>query len=188
MTILRTGSCCSPVAEQQSGPWAHFLYLEFYFSGSRRRGEVRNSEKRIAEMISPTVEALGLELWGIEHMSQGKYSTLRIFIESEEGVTLDDCEKVSRQVSAILDVEDPIAGEYTLEVSSPGLDRPLFTIDQFENYSGSEVSIRLSNGVNGRRKFKGLITEVSGDTVCVDVDGENFALPHSDIERANIVY
>ncbi len=188
MTILRTGSCCSPVVKQQSGPWAHFLYLGFLAQNNSRRGEVRNSEKLIAGLISPTVEALGLELWGIEHASQGKYSTLRIFIESEEGITIDDCEKVSRQVSAILDVEDPITGEYTLEVSSPGLDRPLFSIDQFESYSGSEVSVRLRNPLDGRRKFKGQIAEVSGDTVCIRVDGEDFQLPHADIEKANIVY
>ena len=121
-------------------------------------------------------------------MSQGKFSTLRIFIESADGIIIDDCEKVSRQVSAVLDVEDPIAGEYTLEVSSPGLDRPLFSIEQFENYSGSEVAIRLNNPQNGRRKFKGLITEVSGDTVCLDVDGEEFQLPLAEIEKANIVY
>ena len=78
---------------------------------------MKNSEKLIAELIAPTVEALELELWGIEHAQQGKYSVLRIFIESERGITIEDCEKVSRQVSAILDVEDPISGEYTLEVS-----------------------------------------------------------------------
>ena len=106
-------------------------------------GEVKNSVNQVAQLVSPTVEALGLQLWGIEHTSQGKYSVLRIFIERDNGVTIDDCEQVSRQVSAILDVEDPIVGEYTLEVSSPGTDRLLFTVEQFQRYCGEEVDIRM---------------------------------------------
>lgn len=149
---------------------------------------MRNSEKLIAELIAPSVDALGLELWGIEHSQQGKYSVLRIFIESENGITIDDCEKVSRQVSAILDVEDPISGEYTLEVSSPGLDRPLFSIEQFDQYKGNEIDVRLRTPLNGRRKFKGLLADVVEETVCVQVDGEDFQLPHAEIEKANIVY
>ena len=153
-----------------------------------RAEPVKKSEATLSELIEPTVQALGLQLWGIEHVSQGRYSTLRIFIDSDAGITVDDCEKVSRQVSGILDVEDPISGEYTLEVSSPGLDRPLFSIEQFGSFSGSEVAIRLKTPVEGRRKFKGTITEVSGNTVCVEVDGEVFKLPHSEIEKANLVY
>ncbi len=149
---------------------------------------MKNSEKLIADLIEPTVEALELELWGIEHSQQGKYSVLRIFIESERGITIDDCEKVSRQVSAILDVEDPISGEYTLEVSSPGLDRPLFTPEQFEQFKGSEVDVRLRVPLNGRRKFKGLIVSVGDNKVCVQVDGVEHQLPHADIEKANLVY
>lgn len=149
---------------------------------------MKKSEATISGLIEPTVNALGLELWGIEHVSQGKFSTLRIYIESDAGITVDDCEKVSRQVSAILDVEDPISGEYTLEVSSPGLDRPLFSIEQFENFAGSEVSVRLRSPLDGRRKFKGIITQVSEGTVCIEVDGETFNLPHAEVEKANIVY
>ncbi|MEQ8315193.1 MAG: ribosome maturation factor RimP [Gammaproteobacteria bacterium] len=149
---------------------------------------MKKSEATIGGLIEPTVNALGLELWGIEHVSQGKFSTLRIYIESDAGITVDDCEKVSRQVSAILDVEDPISGEYTLEVSSPGLDRPLFSLEQFESFAGSEVSVRLRSPLDGRRKFKGIITEVSEGTVCIEVDGETFSLPHAEVEKANIVY
>ena len=149
---------------------------------------MKNSEAQVTELIAPTVEALGLQLWGVEHAQQGKFSVLRIFIESDAGITIDDCEKVSRQVSAILDVEDPIAGEYTLEVSSPGLDRPLFSVPQFEQFQGSEVDVRLRKPLDGRRKFKGLIASVKGDVICVQVDGEDFQLSHSDIEKANLVY
>ena len=123
-------------------------------------GEVKSSVNQVAQLVSPTVEALGLQLWGIEHTSQGKYSVLRIFIERETGVTIEDCEQVSRQVSAILDVEDPIAGEYTLEVSSPGTDRLLFTVEQFQQYCGEEVDIRMRSPLDGRRKFKGILQDV----------------------------
>ena len=149
---------------------------------------MKNSVAKVRDLIEPTVQALELELWGIEHASQGKFSVLRIFIESEAGITIEDCEKVSRQVSAILDVEDPIAGEYTLEVSSPGLDRPLFTLDQFAQFEGTEVNVRLRSPIEGRRKFKGVIAEVSDDSVSVQVDNQTVALPFAEIEKANVEY
>lgn len=143
---------------------------------------------KINELIKPTVEALELELWGIELLQQGKMALLRIYIESDARITVDDCEKVSRQVSALLDVEDPIAGEYTLEVSSPGLDRPLFTVSQFAAFSGDVVNIKLRSPLNGRRKFKGSFTVIDGDQICINVDGEEFTLDHGDIEKANVVF
>ena len=149
---------------------------------------MKNSVAKVRDLIEPTVQALELELWGIEHASQGKFSVLRIFIESEAGITIEDCEKVRRQVSAILDVEDPIAGEYTLEVSSPGLDRPLFTLDQFAQFEGTEVNVRLRSPIEGRRKFKGVIAEVSDDSVSVQVDNQTVALPFAEIEKANVEY
>jgi len=139
-------------------------------------------------LIGTTVQALGLELWGVELLQQGRYSLLRVYIEREEGVTIEDCEKVSRQVSALLDVEDPIAGEYTLEVSSPGVDRPLFSVEQYAKYVGSEVNLKLRRAVDGRRKFKGQIIKVSGDIVGLLVEGTEYDLEHSDIEKASIVY
>ena len=149
---------------------------------------MKSSALKVRDLIEPTVSALDLELWGIEYSVQGKYSVLRIFIESDAGITIDDCEKVSRQVSAILDVEDPIAGEYTLEVSSPGLDRPLFTPEQFCQQIGNTVDVRLRTPFDGRRKFKGELTAVQDGNISVQVDGEEFHLPHSDIEKANVVY
>jgi ribosome maturation factor RimP len=149
---------------------------------------VKSSAEKVTQLIEPTVQALDLELWGVEHASQGKYPVLRIFIEREAGVTIDDCERVSRQVSAIFDVEEPIAGEYTLEVSSPGIDRLLFTPQQFQRYRGEEVSVRMRTPVDGRRKFKGTLTDVVDDIIHIQVDGSDFELPHGDIEKANIVY
>ena len=142
----------------------------------------------ITELIDPTIQALGLDLWGVELLQQGKYSLLRIYIEREEGVTIEDCEKVSRQISALMDVEDPIAGEYTLEVSSPGMDRPLFWIEHYSQYVGSEVDLKLRRPLDGRRKFKGQITKVSGDIVGLLVEGSEYNLEFSDIEKASIFF
>ncbi len=150
---------------------------------------MKNAAEQIAELIAPTVEALGLELWGIELQQQGKYSLLRVYIENREnGVSIEDCEKVSRQVSALLDVEDPISGEYTLEVSSPGMDRPLFTAEQFGLYVGETVNIRLRTAMQGRRKFKGVIERVNEGVVDLLVDGESVAIQLTDLDKANIDY
>ena len=149
---------------------------------------MKRSETAITELIEPTVLAMELQLWGIDLSQRGKYSILRIYIEREEGVTIADCEKVSRQVSAILDMEDPIGGEYTLEVSSPGLDRPLFTSEQFGRFIGSAVKVRLHHPVDGRRKLNGSIVNVSGEEIVLSVDGEGFLLQHTEIEKANVVF
>jgi len=149
---------------------------------------VNSSVTLITELIDTTIQALGLDLWGVELLQQGKYSLLRIYIEREEGVMIEDCEKVSRQVSALMDVEDPIAGEYTLEVSSPGLDRPLFRIEHYSQYVGSEVDLKLRRPLDGRRKFKGQIIKVSGGIVGLLVEGFEYDLELSDIEKASIVF
>ena len=156
---------------------------------SRVEKQVKNAAEQIAELIAPTVEALGLELWGIELQQQGKYSLLRVYIENEEGVSIEDCERVSRQVSAVLDVEDPISGEYTLEVSSPGMDRPLFTAAQFGLYVGEKVNVRLRSALQGRRKFKGVIKNVVDDRIGLAIeseDGEEIEISFANIDKANI--
>ena len=149
---------------------------------------MNSSVTLITELIDTTIQALGLDLWGVELLQQGKCSLLRIYIEREEGVTIEDCEKVSRQVSALMDVEDPIAGEYTLEVSSPGLDRPLFRIEHYSQYVGSEVDLKLRRPLDGRRKFKGQIIKVSAGIVGLLVEGFEYDLELSDIEKASIVF
>ncbi len=140
-------------------------------------------------LIRPVVEGLGYRFWGIEYIAQGKDSVLRVFIESssENGTDIEDCAKVSRQVSSILDVEDPISGEYNLEVSSPGLDRPLFELEQYREYVGAIVSLRLRVPFDGRRKFKGQLTAVEGEDVVLRVDQEEFLLPIDLIDKANVV-
>lgn len=147
------------------------------------------SAQRIHQLIEPTVSALGVELWGVEYLSQGRHSVLRVYIDREEGgVTLDDCERVSRQVSAILDVEDPIAGEYTLEVSSPGLDRPLFEAAHYLRFTGHEVRLQLRTPLEGRRRLKGVIRAVSDDVLSLEFEGETIEFPLTQIERARLSY
>jgi ribosome maturation factor RimP len=144
---------------------------------------------QLEELIRPVVEGLGFEFWGMEYLAKGKDSVLRIFIDTdaEKGIDVEDCAQVSRQVSAILDVEDPISGEYNLEVSSPGMDRPLYELSQYQRFIGSVVALRLRVPFDGRRKFKGQLTGVEGDEVVLLVDNEEYLLPIELIEKANIV-
>ena len=146
-----------------------------------------NKNAALDALIEPVVTSMGFELWGVEHLSQGKHSRLVIYIDSPNGITVDHCADVSRQVSGILDVEDPIPGQYQLEVSSPGMDRPLFTLAQFERYKGNTVSLRLSAPFEGRRKFKGLLAGIDGDEVLLHLDGEEYCFPIDSIDQARVV-
>ena len=148
---------------------------------------MRTAPANVQNLIEPTVSALGYELVGIEYLSQGRRSLLRIYIDHSDGINVHDCERVSHQVSGVLDVEDVIRGQYTLEVSSPGLDRPLFTKEQFERYIGSEVNIRLSIAQQGRKKFKGILRGIDDTNVFLNVDEEEISLPFNAIEKANLV-
>lgn len=146
-----------------------------------------STQEKLTDLLAPVVEALGCELWGLEYLTQGRQATLRIFIEKESGVGLEDCEKVSRQVSSVMDVEDPIASQYTLEVSSPGMDRLLFTLDHYQRFIGETVSIKLSRKFEDRKKLKGIIVGVEDDEVVLQVEDEEYLLPVELIERANII-
>ena len=143
--------------------------------------------EQLQAMLAPVVEALGYECWGIEFISQGRHSLLRVYIDHANGIQVDDCEKVSRQVSGVLDVEDPISSEYTLEVSSPGMDRPLFTLEQFAKHSGEQVKIKLRSPFEGRRNFQGLLKGVEEQDVIVQADEHEYLLPVDSIEKANII-
>ncbi|NVJ50946.1 MAG: ribosome maturation factor RimP [Gammaproteobacteria bacterium] len=138
-------------------------------------------------MIEPAVEAVGFEFVGLEYVAEGRHSVLRIFIDHADGITVDNCADVSRQVSAILDVEDPISGNYNLEVSSPGYDRPLFKLEHFERFQGEEIKLRSHAPVEGRRNFRGLLQSVEGETLTLLVDGKEFAVQFGNVEKANIV-
>jgi len=145
-------------------------------------------EHKLTDMLRPAVEEVGVELLGIEFVSAGKHSTLRVFIDHENGIDVDNCADVSRQVGALLDVEDPISTEYNLEVSSPGLDRPLFSLAHYEAVIGETVNVRLSLPLNGRRKFKGMLNAIESDVLIVTVDGEEFELVFSNVDKGNLVH
>lgn len=142
----------------------------------------------LKQLLKPVVEALECELWGIEIQMGGKAKLVRVFIDHDEkGVDITDCERVSRQASAILDVEDVIAGEYVLEVSSPGMDRPLYELDHYARYLGEEISLRLRFPYEGRRNFKGRLRAIEGDEIVVVVSENEFLFPVEGIEKANLV-
>ena len=137
--------------------------------------------------LAPVVESMGFVFWGLEFMSNGKHSMLRIFIDHEDGITVDNCADVSRQISSVLDVEDPISQEYNLEVSSPGMDRPIFTLEQYAALAGNIVEVRLRMAFDGRRKFKGRLVGVEQEDVVVHVDDNEYLLPFELIDKAHVV-
>jgi ribosome maturation factor RimP len=145
-----------------------------------------SKQEILHNLIEPVVASLGCELWGLEYLTQGRYTTLRIFIDGPSGVSLEDCEKVSRQISAVMDVEDPIDGEYTLEVSSPGMDRSLYTASHYARYVGETVNVRLRMARDGRRRFKGNIVKVENEDVTINVEGKEILIPVDAIDKANI--
>ena len=143
--------------------------------------------EQLQALLAPVVEALGYQCWGVEFISQGRHSLLRVYIDHPDGILVDDCEKVSRQMSGVLDVEDPISSDYTLEVSSPGMDRPLFTLEQYAAHVGDQVKIRLRSPFEGRRNFQGLLRGVEEQDVVVLVDDHEYLLPIDMIDKTNII-
>ena len=142
----------------------------------------------IGNMLEPGIRSLGYELVGVEFQTGGKGGgLLRIYIDSEKGISAEDCQKVSYQVSGLLDVEDPIPGHYTLEVSSPGLDRLLFRAEDFDRFAGQLVKLRLAYPVEGQRKFKGRLVGMRGENVVIDGDEMEISLPFDQIEQARLV-
>jgi ribosome maturation factor rimP len=165
----------------KTGLYALFLRLSF------EEVVLATLEQKLQELVQGSVEDLGCELWGIECQRVGRYLTVRLFIDKEGGVTVEDCADVSRQVSAVLDVEDPIADKYNLEVSSPGLDRPLFTLNQFERYLGQEILLHLRIPVADRRKWQGQLAKIENDMITLIVDGKEQVLAFGNIQKANVV-
>ncbi|XKM14218.1 ribosome maturation factor RimP [Orbaceae bacterium ac157xtp] len=145
-----------------------------------------NLEQQLVDILQGPVQALGFELLGIEFI-RSRHPVVRIFIDSENGITVDDCADVSRQVSAVLDVEDPISTAYNLEVSSPGMDRPLFTIEHFQRFIGDEVSVSLRIAVANRRNWKGVIKSIDGEMITLIIDGKDEVFAFGNIQKANIV-
>lgn len=164
------------------GLWPIFCFRR------RAQDSMKQDPLHIGEMLEPAIESLGYELVGVEYRSGGQGGgLLRVYIDSEQGITVDDCQKVSYQVSGVLDVNDPIPGHYTLEVSSPGMDRLLFRADDYRRFAGSLVKLRLAYPVEGRRKFTGRLQGLEDGNVLLELDGEQFSLPLDQVDQARLV-
>lgn len=141
----------------------------------------------IQALLLPIVSSLGYELWGCDYIIQGKYTLLRIYIDKENGIGIQDCEQVSKQVAAVLDVEDPIPGNYSLEVSSPGIPRPLFFKEHYQRYIGQSVQLKLYNAIHRSRRLMGIIESVNEDGVVLSTDAGQQEIQFSQIVKANLI-
>jgi len=146
-------------------------------------------DKNLQTLLAPTVIALGYDLIGVERLSRGRKGAqlIRIFIDKPEGITIKDCEVVNHQISGVLDVEDPIQGQYTLEVSSPGLDRPLVTQAHFARFVGHQVQIRLTRPLAERRNFSGTLLRIEDNEIVVLAEQTEYNLPYEQIDKARLI-
>ncbi len=141
----------------------------------------------LLDLLEPEVVALGYELLGIELNQNGNGSILRVYIDKSDGIVVEDCVRVSHQIAGVLDVEDPVHGNYELEVSSPGLDRPLFTIEQIKKFIGETVKIKLYEKHNGRKRFVGILSSVDDEEIVINCEDKEYNVPFRLIERARLV-
>ena len=189
---------------KSNGRLAHFFFLCLGWRPSRERASqaspafaprlaqwqvqaLNRKEQDIEALLEPVVRSQECEIWGIEFVAQGRHSRLRIYIEREEGVTVEDCERVSRQVSDVLDISDIIAGEYTLEVSSPGMDRILFKPEHYARSLGEEVDLRLHLAFDGSKHYIGVLAGFENDEAYLHVGTDEFVFPIENVQRARIV-
>lgn len=142
---------------------------------------------KLNDLIKPAIEKMGYELTDIEVKTQGREQLISIFIDNLTGINIEDCEIVSRQISLLLDVENPISGKYTLEVSSPGLDRKLTKLNHFKRFIGNELRIKLLRSMDGRRNFRGKLLAANKESIKVQVDDQLYKLPIDMIEIARLV-
>ncbi len=148
---------------------------------------MKQAPEHLVNLIEPIVEGLGYECVGIDYNPHPKNGLLRIYIDSEKGILMDDCTKVSHQISGVLDVEDPISSNYHLEISSPGEDRPFFKVAQFERFIGRTIEINLFNPVEKRRKITGVIQKVEGDIIFIQDQQQLFEIPFIAMSKARLV-
>ena len=163
-----------------NGPMAHFLFRNNWLGLDVTRDE-------LLAMLEPAVERLGYEVSDLDVKLGGKHGVLRVFIDKPDGIGLDDCEKVSRAISALLDVEDPLPGHYDLEVSSPGLDRKLTKPAHFQRFAGETVKVQMRFPIEGRRRFRGTLVSSDDENIVVEVDGVAHTLPVATIDTARLV-
>lgn len=175
----------------QSGPCAHFLFVS---SGKGKPihlilgAKFMKRHLALEAVIIPVVTGLGYEFIGLEYLAQGKHSVLRIYIDRPGGVRIDDCERVSRQLSSVLDVEAQLVrGEYNLEVSSPGVDRKIFAVEQFPQFVGKKVHVTLHTPLDGQRNFNGILNEVADQKLLLDVNGKVVSVEYANVAQANVI-
>jgi len=148
---------------------------------------MKQAPEHLVNLIEPIVEGLGYECVGIEYNPHPKNGLLRVYVDTENGVLLEDCTKVSHQLSGMLDVEDPIVDNYQLEVSSPGTERPLFKVAQFEQFIGATVTVNVFKPIGNRRKLVGIIAQVEGDVITLQLDNEEIEIPFQAMSKARLV-
>jgi ribosome maturation factor RimP len=141
-------------------------------------------QEELEQLLSPIINDMGYELWGCEYLSQGKHSVLRIYIDKEDGIGIEDCQQVSKQVSALLDVEDPIPGNYSLEISSPGIPRPLFKSSQYQIYIGQVIHVKTYKSIQGKRKLEGILISASDSNLVLSINNEYQEILFSNIAKA----
>ncbi len=146
-----------------------------------------HAPEKLQTIVENVVISMGYELVGIEYMQHDNTGLLRIYIDKDQGIVLADCQAVSHQLSGVLDVEDPIAGNYNLEISSPGLDRPLFKAKDYERFAGNTVKIKLARAQDGRKNYKGLLQGIENDEVILSMEGHEIRLSLANIEQSRLV-
>ena len=154
---------------------------------SGEASQLRRDQTHLWELFEPVVTGMGYDLIEIEHFPNPKHGVLRLYIDKEGGVNVDDCSSVSRQISALMDVEEPVSGKFNLEVSSPGSDRPLRRLQDFQRFTGSLVKLKTVMPLEGQRNFKGRLLQADEEMVTIETDTEEVGIPFSALEKARVV-
>tara|TARA_Y100001970_G_scaffold242226_1_gene306438 strand:- start:17 stop:460 length:444 start_codon:yes stop_codon:yes gene_type:complete len=141
----------------------------------------------IKEILTEDIRSLGCEIWGIEFFGKQKNQTLRIYIDNKEGISIEDCEKISKHVIKLLDVENDFSNKYLLEVSSPGLDRKFFSQDQYSSYLDNIIKVRYHNDLNKKISVKGVLLKVTTEGLVIESGNEDKQVPFSSIIQANLI-
>ena len=144
-------------------------------------------EHKIEKLLQPLLEDMGYELWGCEYLAQGKHSVLRVYIDKDDGIGIEDCQKVALEVSALLDVEDPITSQYSREVSSPGIPRPILHVWQYQRYIGQMAQIKLYQPLEGKRKYAGAIVSADDGELVLLVGDTTYNFSMTNIVKANLI-
>ena len=148
---------------------------------------MRKNQNHLWELFEPVVNGMGYELIEIEYQPNPKYGVLRLYIDSEQGIDIDDCSEVSHQISALIDVEDPLPGKFNLEISSPGLDRPLRKLEDFEKFAGQRAQVKTAMPLDGQRNFKGRLAGIDNDVLLLECDDKLVRLAVSAIDKARLI-